>query len=179
VADGTRTPETAPDVLRAIMDAGVSLQAARMLAAQSAFETGGFVYIWNFNLGNITTNSSDYVVLPGNSLHFTPYDNLQTGALGFVTYLQHRGLLPFAESGDLQGYVDRLQAIGYAGDADYGAYYNGMASWYSRLGGVVPSFPMKTIAQVGIVLFAGYAISVGIRDGIFDDLFRAARRVIA
>ena len=178
MTDTQRTPETAADVLRAIMDAGVSLQAARMLAAQSAFETADFAYIWNYNLGNITTNDADYVILPGNDLHFKPYASLADGATGFVEYLTARGLLPFAETGDLQGYVDRLQAIHYAGDGDYTAYYNGMAGKLQSLYGVTPSPPMRAIAKAGIILLLGGVVAVGIHGGVFGDLRKTARRLL-
>jgi hypothetical protein len=158
------------------MDAGVDENAARMLAAQSALETAGWTAMWNYNFGNITTASSDYVLLPGNALHFKPYGSIAAGASDFVDYLTKRGLLPFAENGDLQGYVDRLQAIGYAGNADYGAYASGMRSWLHRLGGVVPAFPMSQAVLAGSILLLGTAVAWGIHEGGFEAAWRAIDR---
>jgi hypothetical protein len=176
MTDATQTDSTPPEVIRAIQAAGVSRSAAVMLAAQSALETAGWKGgLWNYNLGNITTNGPDYVLLPGLSLHFLAYPDLQSGANGFVHYIRSHGLLPFAESGDLQGYVDRLQAIGYAGNSDYTAYYNGMASWMGRLGGVVPIAPMKKTSAILIAAVAG-GLAWGLYTGALERTFRKVWR---
>lgn len=158
------------------MDAGVSESAARMLAAQSALETAGWAAMWNNNLGNITTSGADYVLLPGNRLHFKEYASLHAGAVDFVDYLTKRGLLPFAESGDLQGYVDRLQAIGYAGNADYGAYAAGMRGWMHKLASVRPAFPLRQTVLVGSILLGSGAIALTIHEGGVDAAWRALDR---
>src|SRR5271165_4290541 len=151
------TPASASDVLGALIGAGLSKNAAVMVAAQSALETGGWQQMWNWNLGNVTTND-DYYTIGSNPLHFRPSDSLSAGAVDFVGYLSGRGLIPYADAGDLSGYVGRLQAIGYAGNADYGAYQTGMQTWIDKLGGVTPTyaFPWKTLGIVaGILLGAG------------------------
>jgi hypothetical protein len=151
------TPASAPDVLRALLNAGApSNTAATMLAAQAALETAGFGGgLWNWNLGNITASgSADYVIQSSsNPLHFLAFDSLQAGADYFVSFLRKRGLLPFAEANDLQGYVGRLQQVSYVGSdpSVYPAYYAGMAAWIHRLGGVVasPGFSVKNALMIG------------------------------
>jgi len=173
-----RTPASAADVLRAIMDAGVSQSAAYMLAAQSALETAGWSGMWNWNLGNITT-TGDYVLLPGNGLHFKAYGSLSEGAADFVSYLASHGVTPYAESGDLDGYVGRLQAIHYAGDADYTAYENGMRSWMQKLGAVAPSMFLTSQAVLASsLLVGGLAVAWGVSEGIFDGVIRMVERTL-
>lgn len=175
-----RTPASASDVLGALINAGLSQNAAVMAAAQSALETGGWQQMWNWNLGNVTTNG-DYYTIGSNPLHFRPSDSLSAGAVDFVGYLTARGLIPFADAGDLSGYVSRLQAIGYAGNADYNAYQSGMQSWIDRLGGVTPTygFPWKTIGIVAAILIGAGATAYYIVEGELPSpqrLLRPTRR---
>jgi hypothetical protein len=145
------TNATAPQVLRALLDAGCPSAALTMVAAHSAYETAGWQGgLWNWNLGNITQgdSSGDYMILPGNSLHFVPYANLDAGATAFYKYLSVHGLIPFATENNLTGYVNQLQAIGYAGNADYTAYQSGMQTWMQKLAGVQPAADYRMIAAL-------------------------------
>lgn len=126
-ATGTRTPATSAQVTAALTAAGCPDASLALVRAQSAFETAAWQAMWNWNLGNITTFGKDYVILPGNPLHFARYASLQDGANAYVGYLRGHGLLGIS---DLASYVDRLQAINYAGTSqDYGAYERGMARY--------------------------------------------------
>lgn len=143
MATATRTDASASDVLRALLDAGMpTVDSARMVAAQSALETAGWVGgLWNYNLGNITTNGPDSVTLPGNGLRFAAYPSLLAGAQALVRYLNAHGVLGYAVDGNLSGYVQRLRAIGYAGNANYSTYESGMQTWLARLQSVLPAPP--------------------------------------
>ena len=66
-----RTPASASDILGALIGAGLSQNAAVMVAAQSGLETGGWQQMSNWNLGNVTTNG-DYYTIGSNPLHFRP-----------------------------------------------------------------------------------------------------------
>jgi hypothetical protein len=176
MTDAVQTNSTAAEILGALQEAGVSRNAAIMLAAQSALETNGWNGgMWNFNLGDITTNGPYYVLQPGLSLPFKAYGSLQEGATDFVQYIRSHGLMPFAESGDLQGYVDRLQAFGYAGpSANYTNYYNGMARWLKQLGAVAPAPRLKTNSFL-IAAVAG-GLAWGLYTGAFERAFRKVWR---
>lgn len=147
------TPVTPGQVLGAILATGVSDTASRILLAQSAFETGGWKGgLWSYNLGNITTASGDYQILPGNALHFKAYGNLEDGAADYVAFLARRGLVTIADTGDLTAYVQRLKETNYAGadtGSTYATYQAGMASWMNRLANVQPE---------GGSLLAGFVI---------------------
>ena len=132
----TRTPTTSADVMAALRDAGAPEAAVKMVAAQSAFETAGWTGLWNWNLGNIIQpdTSKPYVMQPGNVLPFRSYPSLAAGAKAYVDLLTRKGIIQYASSGDLTGYVQALRAAGYAGpDANYDAYQNGMQAWLTRL----------------------------------------------
>jgi len=169
-----QTNATAPQVLRALLDAGCPQSALTMVAAQSAFETAGWQGgLWNWNLGNITQgdSSGDYMVLPGNSLHFVPYSSLDAGAQAFYQYLSGHGLIPFASANNLSGYVGQLQAIDYAGAAcasgqqsttaspcqDYSSYQTGIQTWMTKLAGVHPA-PSWSSVVVPVAIFGGASL---------------------
>ena len=127
------TPSTPGDVLAAIRAAGAPETAVRLIAAQAAYETAGFVHgLWGWNIGNITQpNRQAAVYLPGNTLPFAHYPDLNAGAKAMVDLLTAHGVV--AKAPDLSAYVDALKAMGYAGDADYSAYKLGMANWLLKL----------------------------------------------
>jgi hypothetical protein len=133
----TRTDALAGDVLSALRNAGVPESALKMVAAQSALETSGWVGgLWNWNLGNLTQPdvSKPYVMQPGNALPFATFASLAEGAKAFVDHLTRTGVIQFASSGDLPGYVAALKKTAYAGtSANYDAYQAGMATWMSKL----------------------------------------------
>jgi hypothetical protein len=176
--DAVKTPATAAEVLRALLDAGAPEEAIDMLAAQSALETAGWQSMWGWNLGNITTasNAVDWQVLGSNPLHFKAYPSLDNGASDFVRYVTSHGLMPYAEAGDLLGYVAQLQKIGYAGNTDYGAYENGMRAWIVKLGGVAPAAGGMSLASGLAYAAAGVAVAAALDQGALAWLKRVARR---
>jgi hypothetical protein len=179
--DAVNTRSTASDVFRALLDAGAPPDAVTMLAAQSAEETGGWRYMWNWNVGNITHggDSFDWTILPGNALHFRSYPDLAAGAADFVSFLTQRGLIPFAATNDLDGYVAQLQRVNYVGSNPnvYPPYKAAMAAWMRRLGGVVPTSPSghPVIVAAAVLLLAG-AVAYGIHENVFDGIVRRALR---
>jgi hypothetical protein len=99
------------------MAAGVSRDAANVIAAQSADETASWKYMYNWNPGNVTASGSeDYdIESSSNSGHFQAFSSLADGAAAMVSWVTTRGALPFAESGDVAGYVQKLAEHCYLG----------------------------------------------------------------
>src|ERR1700720_2172244 len=137
--------------------------------AQAAVETaafgGGF---WNWNVGNITAagDSVDWMLLPGNGLHFRSYPSLGDGAVSMMSWLKSHGVLPFADAGDLGGYVAQLQRTCYVGcdPAVYPGYESGMAGYVTKYSGIVPvgytpglRLPKGTLAALAILSTFGAA----------------------
>jgi len=188
---GTQTNASPEDVFAALIDAGAPPGGVLMIAAQSALETHGWQGgMWGWNLGNITTTADDpnAITLPGNSLLFKSYASLQDGANDFVHYLDSHNLLSLS-TGSLDAYVAQLQAIGYAGNADYSQYQAGMQRWMNQLQGTVPSVPGLVggafdAGSVWPMIFLVVAVGGVVwlwHDGYFDDawanLKRGARRL--
>jgi len=151
--------------------------ALTLLAAQSALETAAWQAMYNWNVGNITHGGDnfDWTIFPGNPLHFRAYTSLDQGAADFVNFLNKRGVIDFADSGDIQGYVNRLQQINYAGSdcgqcnnchlcTDYSKYLGGMQRYASEYANVVPATPSPgkfnlqsiaiALALAGVTFFA-------------------------
>jgi hypothetical protein len=138
-------PSDAPDV------------AVRMIGAQSALETAGWGSCANWNFGNTTvlpSSTHDWVHqgTPGSAayaLSFKAFDNIDDGASDMIAWLSSHGCLPYAYAGDLGGYVAKLNASNYFGNAPAAQYQAGMATWMQKLAGVQFSrarFPWKVIA---------------------------------
>jgi hypothetical protein len=175
------TPATPGQILGALEAGGAPRRAAPMLLAQSAFETGGWANgFWNYNLGNITTTSSDtYQVLPGDSSHllYKVYSSLDEGAADYVSYLNRRGLVAIAATGDLGAYVARLKQVGYASalasPTGYAQYQAGMAMWLRKLQYVQPESRGLFAGLVGgrpraYALGAGMiGVAAWVADGIY------------
>jgi hypothetical protein len=138
--------------------------------AQAAVETahfgGGF---WNWNCGNITTlnDAIDWILLPNTGgLHFRSYPSLGDGAVSMMSWLKSHGVLPYADAGDLAGYVAQLQRTCYVGcdPAVYPGYQTGMAGYVSKYNGIVPAgytpglrLPKGALAAVAILATFGIA----------------------
>jgi hypothetical protein len=134
----TRTDSNQSSVEAALLEAGCPLGALKILTAMSAHETHGWQGgMWNWNVGNVTTASSNYVLQPGLSLHFATYPSLAAGAKAFVDLLKsdlYAGSIQLAEVGDLAGFVAVLKQGGYAGTkADYTKYEAAIARWMAQL----------------------------------------------
>jgi hypothetical protein len=163
------TPVTASEVLGAILANTPNLTGARIILAQSAFETGGWQKgVWNYNLGNIKyTGSGNYFTIPctevvngqtqTQSCSFRAYGSLGAGAGDYVRFLAKHGLVAIANGGSIASYVAQLKAVGYATSLStaqgYAAYENGMAAWYSRLSSVQPPAGFN-VAVAEVLAFA-------------------------
>jgi hypothetical protein len=169
-----RTPATAGEIIGAIMAAGVSRDAANIVASQSADETASWKAMWNWNLGNVTASGSqDYVIESStNPGHFRAFSNIADGAQAMVDWLTSRGALPFAESGDVAGYVQQLAKGCYLGcigqtdqtghvvsQTDYDNYKANISGRLASLRGVVPVAPGWGLTKT--VLFAGGLAAAG------------------
>jgi hypothetical protein len=87
-------------------------------AAQSALETGQWKKMFNFNAGNITHVPNDghpFMHEYSGSLPFRAYPDLVSGVVDMMHLLARRGLLSFADAGDVVGYNNRLAQVGYVG----------------------------------------------------------------
>lgn len=160
-----QTPATLEDVLTALIDGGApTANAARMLAAQSALETAGWRAMWNWNLGNLTaaSDASSWVQQSSsNSLHFLAYDSIQAGAADFVSYVARRGLLQYANVGDLNGYVAMAQRIPYCPGVSTEVYAAGMEVWLTRFGGKLPVPSAGTPLAYGALALGGGILALG------------------
>lgn len=156
-----RTPLTSAQALGAFLAAGCPASALRMVAAQSAVETAGWQKMNGWNAGNVTPSASQiaagisWMTQNVPNMRYIVYPSAVAGAQGMLSWLSSRGVLPYAEAGDLSGYMGRLQAgcyLGCVGNTDpssndpitqqsYTNYQNGIASWMAKLANVVPAPP--------------------------------------
>jgi hypothetical protein len=172
VASCTLTPATAPQVLRALYDAlgafdGAGRRnAATVLASQSALETAQWQKLWDYNVGNVTCAAAIRTGLPccTRGLTFAVYPSLAAGAADMVAFLGKHGggasassALGRAAAGDVPGFVARLQAMHYAGDADYAAYERAIAAGVPLLG----KLELAPAPWVGVLEALGVALALG------------------
>jgi hypothetical protein len=177
------TPATPGQILGALLAGGAPPSGARILLAQSAFETGGWKGgFWGNNLGNITTSGVgvDFQTLPGDLTHkYKVYATLADGAADYVAFLARRGLTDIAATGDLTAYVARLKAVGYAEvlatPAGVAQYQNGMATWMTRLQNVQPEGAPLLLAGIAFGSPWAYFAAGGLLAGAFG-LARAIHR---
>jgi flagellum-specific peptidoglycan hydrolase FlgJ len=109
--------------------------AADLLAAQIALETADGRYSYGYNVGNMKASNKagvKYQTLKTWEVEngvrkdmrepFLAHDSLDEGLLAYVQYLDRKGLLDAADSGDLATYNRALKAAGYytADEAQYG-----------------------------------------------------------
>ena len=142
--------------------------------AQAAVETAAFGGgLWNNNIGNITTanpNSEDWMLLPGNTLKFRSFSNLSDGATAMMSWLNSHGCIPFADSGDIAGYVGALQKACYVGcDASvYPGYQTGIQNYVGKYGGIQPThffnLTWQTWAVVAGILLGGGCVAYYIAE---------------
>lgn len=108
---------------------GLTANAASMLTAHSALETGSWKHMFHFNFGNTTqvpTSPGQFYRLkaPGSDEktphHYTVFLSPRQGADALINFLRskrYEDALPAAMRGDCDGYVAALKAGGYFGDS--------------------------------------------------------------
>lgn len=126
-----------------------------VLTAQSAFETGQWVSMWNNNLGNIkhvTGDSYDYIQLtcteynsagvPSSSpCYFRAYDSLTAGASDFIQFLQgsrYASAWSAVLAGNPHTFVQQLSAAGYFTGPE-AAYETGVVGYYTSYNASLPN----------------------------------------
>ena len=169
-----RTPISAPQalgILQAALPPGTSARALAIVAAQSDVETAAWAAMWLWNFGNITAVSGqDYQILPGLTGSFRAYAAPIDGAADYVRWLSTRGVLPYALTGDVAGYVGALRAGCYLGcigqtdqrghtvsQSDYDAYQSAISARMARYETMVP-IPYSAGLSVGQALLAGASL---------------------
>jgi hypothetical protein len=183
------TPAKAIGAIIAALPSGAPRVAANIIAAQSAFETNtwgtgksnpGHGFNGN-NLGNITPSAAQVAagipwMTQGLNMKYIVYPNILAGAQGMVGWLAQHGVLPYAYSGDVAGYVGKLASMCYEGcigstdptghtvtQADYTALQNTINSRAASFGSVVPEFPslLSRLTTLDLLLAATALAGLG------------------
>lgn len=150
--------------------------------AQSALETAHWAAMWNWNAGNVTT-LGDYILLPGNPLHFKSYSTLGDGCLGMLQWLNAHGVMGAAHNDDLDAYVAALKVGAYLGEqGNYASYQAGIASYITKYSTLNPAgyinFPALSTKRVLVAaLLAGGVIWLWRTDELPDLLYRGRAAV--
>lgn len=183
----TPTPLTPAQAMGGLLLAGVPQSALLMVAAQSAIETATFGSktgrgFNNYNFGNVTPTPAQVAAgVPwmnqGLNMKYIAYPDPVSGAKGMLGWLSSHGLLSYASSGDLNGYMQALQAGSYLGtvgltdgtghtvsQTDYDNYKSGIAAYMKSLATVTPvAPPMPGGGILGPALVAsGLAVAGGV-----------------
>jgi len=160
------TPATAGQVIGALLGTGLSRSEANLVAAQSAVETGGWRYMRNWNVGNITTgsNAGPWMIQSAtNSLHFIAYPSLAAGAAGMVSWLRSHNI-PLDTT--VANYVTALKNVNYFGSGDAAAYQRNIQSYLPQMQAAVPvlewDLPTKLVVGISVAVMA-YGSLVGLR----------------
>ena len=173
---------TPGQALGALLLAGCPGSAVRMVAAQSAVETAGWAAMRNWNLGNVTPSAAQvaagiaWMTQNVPNMKYIAYANPVAGAQGMMGWIRGHGLLPYAEQGDLAGYVQQLQNGCYLGcvgntdpsngkaitTQDYANYSSGISAWMSKLAGVTPTAPPMPLDWGDVALGAAGLAAAGI-----------------
>lgn len=110
--------------------------AADLLAAQIALETADGKYSYGYNVGNMKARNREGVkyqtlktweLVDGKRVDmrepFLAHDSLEEGLLEYVRYLDRKGLLDAADTGDVDQFNRALKQAGYytAEESKYGA----------------------------------------------------------
>lgn len=110
--------------------------AADLLAAQIALETADGKYSYGYNVGNMKASDKEGVkyqtlktweLVDGQRKDmrepFLAHDSLEEGLLAYVQYLDRKGLLDAADTGDVDQFNRALKKAGYytAEESKYGA----------------------------------------------------------
>jgi len=153
------TPAKALGAILYVLPSGSTRTAANMIAAQSAIETANWKSMHNWNMGNTTPSPAQVKagiswMNQGLPMQYIAFPDIVAGSRDMVNWLSRRGALPYANSGDLAGYMARLQASCYLGcigntdptghtvtAADYSGYQSGIATRMATLATVTPEMP--------------------------------------
>jgi hypothetical protein len=160
------TPVTAQDLADALAAAWSSVlgtspgSAIQVLVAQSAFETGAWKAVWNYNLGNVKyTSGTDFFTMTasegsGASTTMVPskwrsYPSLAEGASAWLTFMSNNysTALAYAQQGDVTDFVSALKSSGYF-TGDLGQYTAGVQAYYAQYSSLSPSAAAATVQQV-------------------------------
>jgi flagellum-specific peptidoglycan hydrolase FlgJ len=100
--------------------------ASELLAAQIALETADGKYSYGYNVGNMKAQDREGVkyqslktweIEDGKRVDrrepFLAHDSLEEGLLTYVQYLDRKGLLDAADSGDVKTFNEALKKAGY------------------------------------------------------------------
>lgn len=176
-----RTPATAAQVLGALAAAfgNAPKIALAIAAAQSAEETASWHAMHNWNLWNITPSAHQLAqgiawMNQGLPMKYISYGSLLASAVDVRKWAQSRGYYAPMFSGDLDGYVARLQATCFLGcvgqtdptghlvtQADYDAYKAAIASFIPKLMATTPAVIAPSSGPSWGGIFAGGLLAVG------------------
>jgi hypothetical protein len=182
-----RTPVAASDVYAALSQAWSSVvggtpsrSSLLVLLAQTAFETGQWASMWNYNLGNIkhvTGDGNTYIELTcteydssGNPYsspcYFRAYNDLTSGAAAFIQFLSKSSRYSSAWAAVLDGdphtFVQQLKADGYFTGSE-ASYESQVVSYFTKFNGQLPStvpngMQTPTGPSIWITLLGGLAL---------------------
>jgi len=193
--DAVKTPATPGEVAGAMLRAyarvtgtGPTTETGYLMPlAQSAFETGHWKSMFNWNTGNVTSSGAgDWVYEYAGSLRFQAYASLDDGATSHVAFLKHCGALGAMDAGDVHGFVEALRACKYIGsdEASYQALEASLPSILAKYRGTLPLPPPAAAGSMLGALAKGAAIVGGagllawvIREGPKRAWARARRLV--
>lgn len=186
-----KTPVTAQDVANAIAEvwpsvvAGDPGSAIGVLVAQSAFETGNWSSIWNYNVGNVAATSGDFFQMtanpaPGVTSAQAPhtwrsYDTLTAAVMDWLTiFVQgYPQALGNAVAGNIPGFVAGLwQGWGRGAhyfqgdDTAFAEYLAGVQARYAVYGGTTPNGTPNGAAVVASNALAAAVDDVEDVDGV-------------
>ncbi len=158
-----RTNVSEPQMASAIISAWTELfgtqptkEQVSMMLAQNALETGNRKSMWNYNVGNLTTDgkgSFDFIddVVPG--LKFRAYTSLEEGAKDYLKLLNSKNYsnaLQHIVNPDPVAFSKALKRAGYYGDGSEVAYSKAMTRLYGQFS-KSDSYEKARAGQVGTV----------------------------
>jgi len=176
-----RTTLSPGQAMGALILGGCPATAVRMVAAQSAVETFAWKSMFNWNMGNVTPSQQQvnagisWITYPNiRNMRYVAYSSPIGGAQAMVGWLSAHGALSYASSGDLNGYMGRLQAACYlgcvgnvdpstgqpVGSTEYANYRAGIAGYMQKFANVVPVPPPIPLTTFDKVLVGGAALTV-------------------
>jgi hypothetical protein len=132
--------------------------AIQVLVAQSAFETGRWAAVWNWNLGNVKySGGTDWFTMTASegsgasttmvASKWRSYPTLEAGAAAWLSFLaaNYATALTYAEQGDVADFVAALKSSGYF-TGDQSQYATGVQQYYSQFSSIVPVAAAGSVA---------------------------------